>query len=35
MVCDINENCLKRFACPVNRTVSTKSEKLEENLDSV
>ena len=35
MVCDINENCLKSFACPVNGTVSTKSEKLEKGLDSV
>ena len=29
MECDIIENNLKNFACPVNRTVSTKSEKIE------
>lgn len=32
MVCDIVENNLKIFACPVNRTVSTKSEKLEKKI---
>ena len=32
MECDIIENNLKNFACPVNRTVSTKSEKIEKIL---
>ena len=32
MVCDIIENNLKNFACLVNRTVSTKSEKIEKIL---
>ena len=32
MACDIIENNLKFFACPVNRTVSTKSEKIEKIL---